>query len=122
MNKQIVRFDGEQYSTALPGFGKMTYTSLEEMRGFLNRNRVTNVEYLNKIENIKTWYKSEFTTDELGEEINPTATFEELKNNLPNVYDYLDVTDSIVRERVFYELAKRMSVDYGVIYTKWLNG
>lgn len=73
------------------------------------------------MENIKNWYKSEFTTDELGEEINPTATFEKLKNNLPNVYGYLHVTDSIVRERVFSELAERMNVDYDVIYTKWLN-
>jgi len=74
------------------------------------------------MENIKNWYKSEFTTDELGEEINPNATFEELKNNLPNVYDYLKVGDSIIRERVFSELAERMNVDYDVIYTKWLNG
>ena len=73
------------------------------------------------MENIKNWYKSEFTIDELGEEINPNATFEELKNNLPNVYDYLDVADSIVRERVFTELAERMDVDYDVIYNKWLN-
>ena len=74
------------------------------------------------MENIKTWYKSEFTTDELvAEEINPTATFEELKNNLPNVYDYLDVVDTIVREKVFSELAERMNVDYNVIYTKWLT-
>ena len=74
------------------------------------------------MENIKNWYKSEFTTDELAEEINPTATFDELKNNLPNVYDYLDVADSIVRERVFSELAERMNVDYEVVYNKWLNG
>ncbi len=74
------------------------------------------------MENIKNWYKSEFTTDELAEEINPTATFEELKTNLPNVYDYLDVGDSIVRERVFFELSERMNVDYDVIYDKWLKG
>lgn len=76
---------------------------------------------MNKIENIKNWYKSNFTTDELAEDINPTATFEELKNNLPNVYDYLDVADSIVRERGFSELADRMNVDYDVIYNEWLN-
>lgn len=74
------------------------------------------------MEYIKTWYKSKFTTDELAEEINPTATFEELKNNLPNVYDYLGVADSIIRERVFSELAERMDVDYDVIYNRWLNG
>jgi len=74
------------------------------------------------MENIKDWYKTEFTTDELGEEINPDKTFEELKNNIPNVYDYLNVEDSIVRERVFSELAHRMNVDYDEIYNKWLNG
>ena len=74
------------------------------------------------MENIKNWYKSEFTTDELGEEINPEATFELLKDNLPNAYDYLTVHDSIVRERCFVELSNRMGVDYDVIYNKWLNG
>ena len=74
------------------------------------------------MESIKNWYKSVFATDELGEEINPTATFEELKNNLPNVYYYLGVGDSIIRERVFSELAERMNIEYNVIYTKWLNG
>ena len=73
------------------------------------------------MENIKNWYKSEFTTDELGEEINPNATFEELKNNLPNVYDYLNVFDSLVRERVFCELSEKMNVDYNVICNKWLH-
>lgn len=73
------------------------------------------------MENIKNWYKSEFPTDELAEEINPNATFEELKVNIPNVYNYLDVYDSIVRERVFSELANRMNVDYDVIYNKWLK-
>ena len=74
------------------------------------------------MENIKTWYKSEFTTDELAEKINSKAIFEELKKNLPNVYDYLDVNDSIIRERVFSELAERMNIDYDFIYTKWLYG
>jgi molybdopterin converting factor small subunit len=74
------------------------------------------------MKNIKNWYESEFTTDELGKEINPNATFEELKDNLPNVYDYLDLEDSIVRERVFTELAEIMNVHNDVIYHKWLNG
>jgi hypothetical protein len=74
------------------------------------------------MKNIKNWYESQFTTDELGKEINPNATFEELKDNLPNVYDYLKVEDSIVRERVFTELAEIMNVDYDVIHYKWLNG
>ena len=71
--------------------------------------------------NIKTWYTSTFPTDELGSEINPQASFDGLKKNLPNVYDYIAVSDSLVRERVFSELAVRMNVSYDHIYYKWLN-
>lgn len=74
------------------------------------------------MENIKNWFQATFPEDELGEEINPAATFEELKDNLPNVYWYLNVFDSIVRECVFSELADRMGVDYDCIRDKWLNG
>ena len=70
---------------------------------------------------IKEWYQSEYKDDELGEEIYDFSTFEELKENIPNVYDYLGVYDSIVRERVFSRLSEIMNVDYDVIYTEWLN-
>jgi len=70
---------------------------------------------------IKEWYKSEFTTDELADEINPTATFEELKNNLPNVYEYLNVYDSVVRERCFLQLSNRLGVDYDIVFNIWLD-
>jgi hypothetical protein len=73
------------------------------------------------MENIRTWYKSEFSTDELADEIHPEATFKQLETNIPNVYDYLDVYDSLIRERVFTELAVRMNVDYEVIYKMWLD-
>jgi len=75
----------------------------------------------NQQEGVKNWHQSEFK-DELGKEINPTATFKELKSNIPNVYDYLNVYDSLIRERVFSELAERMNVDYNEIYKNWLNG
>lgn len=71
--------------------------------------------------NIQSWYLKEFSTDELGREINPKATFKGLFINVQQVYDYLKVYDSLVRERVFSELAKRMNVDYSVVYNKWLN-
>jgi len=71
--------------------------------------------------NIQSWYLKEFSTDELGREINPKATFKDLFINVQQVYDYLNVYDSLVRERVFSELAKRMNVDYSVVYNKWLN-
>lgn len=73
------------------------------------------------MQNIKNWYQSQFPEDEIGQEINPEATFDTLKDNLPNVYDYLNGIDSVVRERVFVELSERMDVDYDHIYNKWLN-
>ena len=38
-----------------------------------------------------------------------------------DVYHYLQVFDSIVRERIFIELAHRLKVPYGVVYLTWLN-
>jgi len=75
--------------------------------------------------NIKNYYSQTFLTDELGSEINPKATFEELFNELDNyrdVYKYIGVYDSIVRERIFQKLADVMGVNYEYIYKQWLNG
>lgn len=74
------------------------------------------------MENIKEWYKSNFPNDNTGNEINPNCTFKELKNNIRNVYSFLDVGESTIRERVFLELAKRTNVDYDVVYNNWLKG
>lgn len=72
------------------------------------------------MENIKQWYQSEYHSDELGNEINSLANFKDLENNIHNVYEYLGVCDSIVRECVFTELANRLNLDYWDIYNQWL--
>lgn len=72
-------------------------------------------------ENIKLWYLSEFPADELGAEINPSATFKGAQKNLGRIYEYIRVHDSVVRERVFSELSERMGVSYAEIYDQWLN-
>jgi len=70
---------------------------------------------------IKGWYQKEYPTDELGAQMNPTTTFGGLKKSLSNVYEYLGVFDSLVRERVFTKLASLLDVDYYEIYDEWLN-
>lgn len=70
---------------------------------------------------IKKWYQSEFPSDELGEEISNKATFKDLEKDITKVYDIIEVSDSVIRERIFEELAKRMGVDYSVVYNKWLG-
>ncbi len=73
--------------------------------------------------NIKNFYLENYPSDELGVEINPMATFEGLFNTLDNygdVYEYIGVGDSIIRERCFEKLSEIMECDYNVVYEKWL--
>lgn len=73
---------------------------------------------------IKTWYTKQFKTDELGHEIAENATFEglfEALDNYKDVYKYIGVADSLVRERVFQKLAEIMQVEYSYIYEQWLR-
>ena len=74
---------------------------------------------------VKEFYLNEYPTDELGVEINKDATFVGLlwmlQTKPRDVYDFLGVFDSIVRERVFQELANQLRLSYTTIYEMWLN-
>jgi hypothetical protein len=73
---------------------------------------------------IKDFYVNEFPTDDMGEDINPNATFHGLYrvlNGQGDVYEYMGVSDSLVRERVFEKLANIKDVDYNEIYNLWLK-
>lgn len=75
------------------------------------------------MKNIKDYYTNKYPTDELGVEINEKATFNGLYKVLDNegdVYHYIGVQDSLVRERLFEKLSELMGVEYNVIYKKWL--
>lgn len=75
--------------------------------------------------NIKNWYVRKFPKDELGHELNNKITFKGLFKALDNykdVYEFLGVGDSIIRERVFEKLAEIMNVEYDYIYKRWLKG
>ena len=72
---------------------------------------------------IREFYLKAFPTDELGIEINPTATFDGLFKVLDNygdVYEYIGVGDSLVRERCFEKLSEIMGVNYDYVYNQWL--
>lgn len=73
---------------------------------------------------IKEFYLNNYPTDELGIEINEKATFAGLVTHLfgdMDVYDYIGVGDSLVRERLFEELAKQLDTSYDYVYNMWLN-
>jgi hypothetical protein len=71
---------------------------------------------------IKNFYVDTFPNDTEGKRINSKATFggllKALSNDI-NVYEYIGVGDSIIRERVFGKLANILNVDYDIIYDKW---
>ena len=73
---------------------------------------------------IKEFYLNEYPTDEMGVELNENATFVGLLNCLyegNDVYDYIGVGDSLVRERLFEELSKQLNKPYEFVYRLWLK-
>lgn len=75
------------------------------------------------MQTIKEYYLSNYPTDELGNEIDTNATFVGLFHILDtyeDVYKYIGIADSIIRERIFEKLANEMAVDYNEIYNQWL--
>lgn len=73
---------------------------------------------------LKEFYLKNYPTDELGLELNETPTFPGLLNQLiigGDVYRYIGVGDSIIRERLFEKLAESMEVSYDYVYNLWLK-
>ena len=73
---------------------------------------------------IKGFYLCVYPTDELGVELNENSTFVGLLNCLyegNDVYEYIGVGDSIIRERLFERLAEELSSSYDYVYNLWLN-
>lgn len=79
---------------------------------------------INMKTSIKDWYMKEFPTDDLGECINSTVNFDDILRALQNhtdIYDVIDVVDSVIRERIFDKLAELINKDYNYIYNLWLG-
>jgi len=63
---------------------------------------------------VRAYYMDKYATDELGAEIRMGVTFKD-------VYDLLNVHDSLVRERVFEALSEIMKCEYDYIFSQWLR-
>jgi hypothetical protein len=73
---------------------------------------------------IREYYLEAFPTDELGTELNEIPTFAGLLNQLivgGDIYQYIGVHDSIIRERLFERLAEELEVGYDYVYNLWMN-
>ena len=76
------------------------------------------------MENIREYYLNNYPKDELGYEIKKDITFLGLRNILYgnlDVYEYIGVLDSLIRERLFEKLANDVGQDYKFIYNLWLS-
>ena len=78
-------------------------------------------------DNVRDWYMATFPTDDLGGDIYPHITFSNVALQLINhpgedIYDYIGVGDSLVRERIFEQMSEILGCDYDVIYKAWLHG
>ena len=76
------------------------------------------------MQGIKKWYISTYPSDELGYELTEYGTFYDLYTGIVHGYDiyiFLGVNDSLVRERVFLKLSNIINIGYEDIYTTWIN-
>jgi len=74
--------------------------------------------------NIKEFYLNAYPTDDMGEDINPNANFTGLITQIFggfDIYEYVGVYDSLVRERLFTELANQLNKPYEFVYRLWLD-
>jgi hypothetical protein len=73
---------------------------------------------------IREYYLETYPTDDLGLDLNLTPTFAGLLNQLivgGDVYRYIGVADSVIRERLFERLAQELEVSYDYVYNLWIN-
>lgn len=73
---------------------------------------------------VKNDYMENFPTDDMGEHINETVSYYDIYMGMAegkDVYDMLNVGDSLIRERVFRRLSELLETEYETIYYLWLN-
>lgn len=76
------------------------------------------------VDGVKAFYRNKYKSDEVGHYINPDLTFAELWERMKDgedAYQLISVNDSLVRERIFTELASRIYSSYNEVYSIWLN-
>ena len=72
---------------------------------------------------VDDWYLQTFPDDKLGVDI-AHVKFSEVYQRMLNkedIYEILDIVDSVIRERIFLELARRLNKDYDYVYDLWLS-
>ena len=72
---------------------------------------------------IRDYYMETYPTDELGPELKD-ITFADFFGGLvmrQDIYNWMGVADSLIRERLFSKLADILEKDYDHVYDLWLS-
>lgn len=73
---------------------------------------------------VSEWYKNTYSTDSLKDSLKENVTFFDVFKDMANgknIYDTIGVSDSLIRERLFREMAIMINTDYDIIYYLWLK-
>lgn len=78
-------------------------------------------------ENVRDWYMKAYPTDQEGTIINSGLTFSSIIIILAglsptnDIYYWLGVNDSLIRERIFNHLATLLNWNYDKVYELWMK-
>jgi len=118
----------DEFLSSHPFRHGMYYKLLDETDGYMYYVYTKDVEHKKELitehTRIRDWYMKAYPTDDLGSSIKSNITFYnafECLDARKDFYKFLGVGDSIVRERVFMQLAIIMNCDYDYIYSQWLS-
>ena len=97
-----------------------------EEKGEINKEAIQTEKTTSLDTVISDWYFKTYP-QEIGQivDIDSEVTFNQLNSFLKggkgDVYEFLGVHDSVVRERVFTELSGLLNVDYDTVYNMWID-
>lgn len=86
--------------------------------------KILNHKRVSILSNVKDTYINCYPNDNEGKFINEHITFAQVLASMQegaDFYETINVSDSIVRERIFSIIAAVGGISYDEIYTMWLN-
>lgn len=119
----VVDEEGNEIGPFVDQEAKEEFLKAEQRAGHTEYTELIkeNIEEDKMQTNVKEFYCNKYPSDELGLEINPDITFEDVVKRMQDkedIYDILGVEDSIVRERVFDDISRVNGMD---LYDLWLQ-
>lgn len=114
----------EEFLSTSPARHGMYYKLLDETDNYIYFVSTKDVKPITEKTYVKEWYLRIYPTDDLGNDLKGNITFKDVYYNLGlggGLYEFVGIEDSIVRERIFEQLAIIKGVGYDVIYDKWMG-